>query len=541
MYDIQFRDYIEKYKEVDNSDWITLYEKSKKIFSENDIFTFCALMDKNKISGKDYLNEPNWNFASDSFGKSTFGSSGYDDENILFFDGTQYNEFEYLIAVRCFEKYEPAIEINPKFIWYGNLVKQENGYVDSLTDKLIIKNSLNHIEVKREYLKDFLCAHDKVCIIVFEHHRSFTSKDKIEPQYERISGTGYCMSLSISSFSSTEPYNSRSILMGKSMVFPFRQPRHRDYKYYAEEKQYEEFIIAYNEDQDKKIEFTCNEAELENGFGANSSAPNCFTPVFFNINVLDKYKNDPRNYKIDDSDISYLNRWRIPFSINKERGVFVFLKDLSGIPYEEQKYWKPFNILPDGKMDPTFVDMQFHGVWNDSGRIESKLLLLLNRLNEIIKGKFNDIIFNELNNTDKQIYNAFIIPTNYSIPEYQSFLMQLSKITAESINVKLIKNALGDDYEKLTKNNGSIFQLGAFLKFIKIDEDMKISNAIKKAYNCRNKLAGHNASPKEYNKLWKRNENAAINTIDDAGSLIKEIVCALTDVLVNTETKKADG
>lgn len=48
-----------------------------------------------------------------------------------------------------------SVEINPKFIWYGNLVKQNDGYVDS-------KVTPYHIEVKREYLKDFLCVIDKV-------------------------------------------------------------------------------------------------------------------------------------------------------------------------------------------------------------------------------------------------------------------------------------------------------------------------------------------------------------------------------------------
>ena len=72
---------------------------------------------------------------------------------------------------------------------------------------------------------------------------------------------------------------------------------------------------------------------------------------------------------------------------------------------------------------------------------------------------------------------TFMIPTNYSIPEYQSFLMKLSKLTAESINVKLIKKAMGDEYEKEAKGNGSIFQLGVFLKYAKIDDNEKPSSS----------------------------------------------------------------
>ena len=92
-----------------------------------------------------------------------------------------------------------SVEINPKFIWYGNLVKQNEGYVDALTDELIIKVTPYHIEVKREYLKDFLCALDKVCVIVFDHRRHFNSSEKIKSKYEDISGENYFITLSVSS------------------------------------------------------------------------------------------------------------------------------------------------------------------------------------------------------------------------------------------------------------------------------------------------------------------------------------------------------
>ena len=35
-----------------------------------------------------------------------------------------------------------------------------------------------------EYLKDFLCALDKVCVIVFDHRRHFNSSEKINSKYE---------------------------------------------------------------------------------------------------------------------------------------------------------------------------------------------------------------------------------------------------------------------------------------------------------------------------------------------------------------------
>lgn len=62
-----------------------------------------------------------------------------------------------------------------------------------------------------------------------------------------------------------------------------------------------------------------------------------------------------------------------------------------------------------------------------------------------------------------------MLPTNFSIPEYQSFLMKLSKLTTESIIVKLIKNVMSDSYN--SEIGGSVLQLGEFLKILLADFD----------------------------------------------------------------------
>ena len=540
MYDKMFKDYIEMYKSINKEEWIVLYDKNHVQNLENDIFTFCALIDREKLKENDYMNKFDWGFATDSFGKATFGTFGWGESEKLFFsDGTTHELFEYLVALRYFDKYDEVVEINPKFIWYGNLVKQNEGYIDPITDELIVKVMPNHLEVKREYLKDFLCANNKGCVIVFDHRRYFNSIDKIKEQYENISGENYYISLSINNASGfRSDYNGCSSIIGKAAILPFKKPHHREYKYFAKDKEYEKFIIDFDEDEDEEVEFTCNEDELANYFGANPAAPHFLTPVFFDIKVLDKYKNDPRNYAVSDSNISFLSDWSIPFNINKEMKVSVWLGDLGKITYEEQKYWRTFNIKPTGKMDSKFIDRQLKGIWTDASRIESKLVPSINRFNAMIKDRFYDVIFNVLSDADKEIYNTFMIPTNYSIPEYQSFLMKLSKLVAESINVKLIKSAMGDDYEKEAKGNGSIFQLGVFLKYMKIDVNEKISSSLKKAYNSRNKLSGHTASFGEYNKVWGRDKEYKFNAIEDAQVLIEEIVSAIEYVITDYEARK---
>ena len=104
MYDYKFNDYIELYKNLNSEDWITLYEENTQRNWENDIFTFCALTDKEYIDNTRYLENFEWEFAPDSFGKAGFGTYGtYENgeikEELYFFDGVTHDNFEYLFGM----------------------------------------------------------------------------------------------------------------------------------------------------------------------------------------------------------------------------------------------------------------------------------------------------------------------------------------------------------------------------------------------------------------------------------------------------------
>lgn len=75
--------------------------------------------------------------------------------------------------------------------------------------------------------------------------------------------------------------------------------------------------------------------------------------------MLDKYKADPRNYEIQDSEIYYLRDWSIPFCINEEGKVVVWLGDLGRIPHKEQQYWNAFYEFPKGKWKISFLQGKF--------------------------------------------------------------------------------------------------------------------------------------------------------------------------------------
>ena len=187
-------------------------------------------------------------------------------------------------------------------------------------------------------------------------------------------------------------------------------------------------------------------------------------------------------------------------------------------------------------MDQKFIDRQLRNKWTDASRIEAKLVPTLNKLNAIISEKYGDVIFKVLSDADKEIYNTFMLPTNYSMPEYQSFLLKLCKLVSESINTSLIKKSMGENFDENVK--GSVLQLGMFLEHIGIDKERKISSSIKKVQDSRNKLAGHSASLKEYNKVWGREKDEKINSIADARNLLENIISSIEYVIATYEVGK---
>lgn len=527
--DYTFKDFVDLYATLNSNEWITVFEENPTKNYENDIFTFCAIFKGTPEELKDYLSKYDWGFSIDCFGKSTFIQ--YGNADIEYVSGQQRENFEYLIAIRDFDKYPTIYEINPKLVWYGNLCRVGCEYKNPKSDEVEIKASEHKVEIRASYLKDFLSANKSYLAVVFDHRRYFGKDVVADKKIDEVySGSNYyaywCMNKLDRLSELSRSYDYCSSIIGKVIISPYAKPRHEDYKYFFNDEPYEKFVIDTDENGDE-IEFECKPSSLANNFGANPENPHFLTPTYFNIKVLDKYKADPRNYEIQDSEIYYLRDWSIPFCINEEGKVVVWLGDLGRIPYKEQQYWKAFNESPKGKMEQKFFARQILNLWTDASRLESKLIYSLQVANEYTIKKYNAAMFLELSEADTEIYRSFVIPTNLSIPEYQQFLMKLCKLTAESINTKLFKLVMSEKYDG---NKGSIAQLDDFLKHIELDSEGIIYSSIKKAYDSRNKLAGHRASMKEYNKVWKRDADAEVNTIKDAKELLHGIVSSIHSV-----------
>jgi hypothetical protein len=533
-----FEDCIYKYINIEKEDWIPIYEEIDTKDSSNDmksdIFGFSALIPNEAKLITEYLGDYEWGFTPNSFGKSYYEKVySQNNEKIYFVSGDKKDKFEYLIALRTFnEKYDKVPEINPKLIWYYNLVKVNDKYLDPVTDDIKIKIENNRILVLKTYLKDFLKAHNKCCVICLDHRRFFKTSQKLKHETKSIVEKNTNIIFAKNSYDYYE-YNGMSSILGKTIIKPYTKSRHRDYEYFTEEKKFETYIIGLNDETGDEIEYTCNEDELANYFGKNPNAPHFLTAVYFDRKVLDKYTSDPLNYKVGDGLLMFLDEWSMPYTINEDNRVVVWLGDLGRIPFSEQRYWKIYNTKPQGGMEKKFFQRQILSQFTDSITPEKKLFELIQELNSAFSKKYNEKLFEELSEADQQIKSAFSIPTNNSITTYQSFLMQLSKIIVESINTDVIAKIVSKD--KLLDNNnkplGSRLKLKVLLDELGIEGAEKLDNVLKTIYNSRNKLAGHKGSIDSYNKVWDRDKNYKPDFISDSKIILTTLNNCLNNII----------
>lgn len=533
---IEFDDYFKKYLNLSSSQWISLYENIKDEDNgiRNDLYAIATLTKNTDSCREEVLKQEIWGFSISLFGKSYFQkiySNG--SEYIEFASGEYQGIYEYLITERSFnDKYTSIIEINPKLIWYKNLVKVGSDYLNPDTDEVVIKCDNNHIEVKKEYLKDFLSAYGYICVISFDHRRFFSTDSEVKYSTKNYKDKDLFIQYAKNSYTFNKQ-NAMSSIIGKVIVNGYKEPLHNDYREFTEEKKYENFIIGQEHNTGKPIEFTCNADKLGNLFGVNQNAPQFLTPVYFNKRVLNNYITDTKNYKVMDSLIVYLDKWSLPYTINDEGKVIVWLGDLGRIPFEEQKLWKIFNEVPTGEIEELFYKRQIECEWTESSIKEKGIFNKLKEINKVFKDKYGEQLFNDIAKPDEEIESAILIPATNSVPVYQNFLMQLCKITVERINKKFIKTQLTNDLimNNNGEENGSRILLYNYLTTLNMNSSEKIDKILKIVYNSRNKLSGHTASVEQYNKVWGREKNYNPNYISDANSIIISLYNALSELL----------
>lgn len=418
------KDYIEN--TLGKEEWITVYQKEKQEnnnYTDDLCFYSCLINEERKRRDRQ---DSSW---------------------LLLIDDTESNEeLAPLVHIRTFRNRPSYIEISEKFRHYFDLYEDKNKNVFLSFDasgnsieviKVIDNDKKREVQIKKKYINKFLFVKKMQLCVQFEHLRWF--KEPLEKSANKnfqSEDGNYIYSL-----------NSRN---GSNQFFSkFRGRRFIDCKNFKEqEKKYEEFSFI-NETGDEKS-FTCEEDKLANNFGKNKNSPNHLTPISFRKDVLKKYYDKPNQYSVSDGYLECEGFWFMRIDIQDSR-VMVFLGDLSKLPYEEQKYWRSYNLIEKIEISMARWERSFQCNSIETDQPDFLFKESYKEFNRKWKGKYGWSFFKPLSEKDKHCFDSLRIPLNEEQSEFDTQTQYLAKLFIDSIDVTKLKETFSANYEQKSK------------------------------------------------------------------------------------------
>jgi hypothetical protein len=490
-------------------DWITVGRFDD--FSHNSFGTFSVLAPNESETIKKILAGWSWEQSSD-FGKPYF-SMHYPSKKISFHLGDKEERngisFEAFTILREFYSAAPSrVDVIQSFMFYHGLCcdSQNDRCIEPISEEEVIKYvNPCFVNIKTHYIRDYLAARNMILVRYHDHrrlvNRSFS--EIVEKEKEEIEvieeDRRFYIVISQGLDRTAETF---SRLLGKDIVYPYKEPTHRDFLYLVgkEEKKYEHYIIDIGE-QGKKIEETCNERNLSPG--------KFLIPTFFKREVLRKYFQNPRRYIVTGGYLSCLNLWGLPFGINNEGLVHVWLGDLGRIPYEEQLHFRQYNVVPSGGLSEEFYRTQILAQFVESKDLVYNLQKLRDEINNLCESKLGFRIFKELSEEDLYIYKSLHVPTTTEFQELDEQLIFLAKLLPDSIDKSKLETIVF--WKPATNNeNTKLRYLEKFLEKIfcqKSTESEQIVQPFRNLQRLRSLSAAHTKSEEFEKTLIKMGLN----------------------------------
>jgi len=184
-------------------------------------------------------------------------------------------------------------------------------------------------------------------------------------------------------------------------------------------------------------------------------------PIFFEIEVLDRYFSDPRydfdfrdysgsiscrydedeNPIVRDEDRVFVKTFGLGFDSHDNRLAVVYLRYLKGLTKEHQAFWKSKESKTPGKVLREYHENSIMGNWTFSHSIFSALLGELTTLNKLATAVFGRKLFREDFEDGKRPreFTFFFTPT---LKNYNEFVLLLDKVLSENINKDFFKGEI---------------------------------------------------------------------------------------------------
>lgn len=488
-------------KEFGTSLWIPVYQENRTEMSNICFWSY--------LVADNYVDESLKDSAWDLVMGEGYPGCMKEGENVNYYRYGDHEGVEPLVFVRNFiGDNKTYIEISQEFIHFHDLCLDEstNTYfkIDENGNKdTVIKIEDMKVEIKLKYLKQYLAIREMHLALGFEidQYSNKTLSDMgLNDSNERVELEKIIYDVNLMDETFLGDTNKLALcrISGKKLIKGMNKEESGIWPY-SKKKEFEKFIVGIDEDGES-IFYTANPKKLRNRFGANPNSPDYLTNIFFKKEVLKKYYSNPSLYSVKDSYITLNGSWSLRVDNHNSDYVIVYLGDLGrDIPYQEQKYWKGFNIVPDGELSRVKHERDFEGNWTDAEISDIKFKGMFERFNQEWTKKYGWALFLELSDEDQHHLASLRIPLNEEQSEFDSQILSLVKIMIDSLNEKeLINHTVGAKDE-----NGSISRLNIFLEENGLKNHEKYIKFLRDIQSLRSSGVAHRKG-KGYQKILQK-------------------------------------
>lgn len=159
--------------------------------------------------------------------------------------------------------------------------------------------------------------------------------------------------------------------------------------------------------------------------------------------MLAKYYANPEKYSISDGQLSCAGLWGLRLDNNHPKYVIAFLGDLGRLHHDEQKYWRSFNVLPDGGVSSVNFRRSFLGEFADPEKVDLLFKYHFEEFQKQWSEKKGWPLFKPLAEGDSHLYAALHVPLTNDQAEFDGQVLALTKIVIDSLNEEQLAAAVG--------------------------------------------------------------------------------------------------
>lgn len=355
------------------------------------------------------------------------------------FHGLEQDQFDLLEEFRLFHN-----------LWHD---RKNDNYSKVLDDgtkqKVVFRDSSGAMLVDTAAIRKFCAARGLKILLQVDSVQSFDAP-QVESS-EEIKDSGLYARKHVTNDSiSGKPAFGR--LLGKRLIEALPIEKCGVWPY-EEVKTYEAFIIGTHDDGSDAV-FTSEPDELADYFGKNVANPNYLTPVHFRKDVLAKYLEKPSLYSVEDGYLQCGSKWGLRMDNDHEDKVVVFLGDLGrDLPESEQRYWRSFNIRPDGGLSDTCFKRSFLAQFTDPTNPDLAIKIERRKLLEKWREAFGFDIYSEFHEDDAGVLADLRMPTSDEWIEFDRCTIAATKVFIDYLNESQLAKLAATEVAKMKAND----------------------------------------------------------------------------------------